>query len=94
MAYVIFVFVTRASLNKYSLGTTNGLSQTTTSIARAMGPATFTSLLAFSKEYSLLRGNLVYVVLLIFSCSLVSLSRRLPELKKVRLRWMVNTISS
>ncbi|KAI5990084.1 major facilitator superfamily domain-containing protein [Pisolithus albus] len=83
MAYaVIFVFVTRASPNKYSLGTLNGLSQTTTSIARALGPATFTSLFAFSKEYNLLGGNLVYVVLLILLCLLVFLSRRLPELKK------------
>ncbi|KAI6095037.1 MFS general substrate transporter [Pisolithus croceorrhizus] len=83
MAYaVIFVFVTKAAPNKYSLGTMNGLSQTTTSIARAMGPATFTSLFAFSKEYNLLGGNLVYVVLLLLLCLLVFLSRRLPELKK------------
>ncbi|KAI6099653.1 major facilitator superfamily domain-containing protein [Pisolithus sp. B1] len=83
MAYaVIFVFVTRASPNKHSLGTMNGLSQTTTSIARAMGPATFTSMFAFSKESNLLGGNLVYVVLLILSCLLVSLSRRLPELSR------------
>ncbi|KAI6097598.1 major facilitator superfamily domain-containing protein [Pisolithus thermaeus] len=83
MAYaVIFVFVTRAAPNKYSLGTMNGLSQTTTSIARAMGPATFTSLFAFSKEYNLLGGNLVYVLLLILLCLLVFLSRRLPELRK------------
>ncbi|KAI6155622.1 major facilitator superfamily domain-containing protein [Pisolithus tinctorius] len=79
---VIFVFVTRASPNKNSLGTMNGLSQTTTSIARAMGPATFTSLFAFSKESNLLGGNLVYVVLLIVLCLLVFLSRRLPELEK------------
>ncbi|KAI6025166.1 hypothetical protein PISMIDRAFT_90617 [Pisolithus microcarpus 441] len=83
MAYaVIFVFVTRASPNRYSLGTMNGLSQTTTSIARAMGPASFTSLFAFSKEYSLLGGNLVYVVLLVLLCLLVLLSRCLPELKR------------
>ncbi|KAI5998694.1 MFS general substrate transporter [Pisolithus albus] len=83
MAYaVIFVFVTRASPNKYSLGTMNGLSQTTTSIARAMGPVTFTSLFAFSKEYNLLGGNLVYVALLVLLCLLVLLSRCLPELEK------------
>ncbi|KAI5988261.1 major facilitator superfamily domain-containing protein [Pisolithus marmoratus] len=83
MAYaVIFVFVTRASPNKHSLGAMNGLSQTATSIARAIGPATFTSLFALSKEYNLLGGNLVYVVLLILLCLLVFLSRRLPELKE------------
>ncbi|KAI6023477.1 major facilitator superfamily domain-containing protein [Pisolithus marmoratus] len=78
---VVFVFVTRASPNKHSLGTVNGLSQTTTSIARAVGPATFTSLFAFSKEYNLLGGNLVYIVLLILLCLLVFLSRCLPELQ-------------
>ncbi|KAI6147182.1 major facilitator superfamily domain-containing protein [Pisolithus tinctorius] len=78
---VLFVFVTRASPNKHSLGTVNGISQTTTSTARAIGPATFTSLFAFSKEYNLLGGNLVYAVLLILLCSLVFLSRCLPELE-------------
>ncbi|KAI6038822.1 major facilitator superfamily domain-containing protein [Pisolithus marmoratus] len=83
MAYaVIYVFVTSASPNKHSLGTMHGLSQTTTSIARAVGPATFTSLFAFSKEYNLLGGNLVYFVLLILLSVLVLLSRRLPELRR------------
>ncbi|KAI6030874.1 major facilitator superfamily domain-containing protein [Pisolithus orientalis] len=78
---VLFVFVTRASPNKHSLGTVNGISQTTTSTARAIGPATFTSLFAFSREHDLLGGNLVYAVLLILLCLLVFLSRRLPELE-------------
>ncbi|KAI6145800.1 MFS general substrate transporter [Pisolithus tinctorius] len=83
MSYaIISLFVTRASPNKHSLGTVNGLSQTTVSIARAMGPAMFTSLFAFSKEYNLLGGNLVYIVLLVLSCLLAFLSKHLPELKK------------
>ncbi|KAI6115653.1 hypothetical protein EDD16DRAFT_1593783, partial [Pisolithus croceorrhizus] len=65
-----------------SLGTMHGLSQTTSSITKAMGPATFTSLFAFSKEYNLPEGNLVYVVLLTLLCLLVILSRRIPQLKK------------
>ncbi|KAI6110371.1 major facilitator superfamily domain-containing protein [Pisolithus croceorrhizus] len=83
IAYVVvYVFITKASPNKHSLGTMHGLSQTTSSITKALGPATFTSLFAFSKEYNLLEGNLVYVVLLILLCLLVILSRCLPELKK------------
>ncbi|KAI6099589.1 major facilitator superfamily domain-containing protein [Pisolithus sp. B1] len=83
MAYaVVYVFITKASPNKHSLGTMHGLSQTTSSITKAMGPATFTSLFAFSKEYNLLEGNLVYVMFLILLCLLVILSRYLPELKK------------
>ncbi|KAI6094580.1 major facilitator superfamily domain-containing protein [Pisolithus sp. B1] len=83
MAYaVVYVFITKASPNEHSLGTMHGLSQTTSSITKAMGPATFTSLFAFSKEYNLLEGNLVYVMFLILLCLLVILSRYLPELKK------------
>ncbi|KAG8213043.1 MFS general substrate transporter [Butyriboletus roseoflavus] len=82
LAYtVIFIFVTRAAPNKQSLGSTNGLSQSLTSIARAIGPALTTSLFAASKQYNILGGNLVYVVLAIFTTILVVLSRRLPELK-------------
>ncbi|KAG6333556.1 hypothetical protein ID866_5531 [Astraeus odoratus] len=83
LAYsVIFVFVTKASPNKYSLGTMNGLSQTTTAIARAIGPAAFTSLFAFSKGHNILGGNFVYVVLYALTCPLVFLSRLLPDLTK------------
>lgn len=77
---VIFMFTTRAAPNKQSLGSTNGLTQSLTSIARAIGPALTTSLFAVSKEYNLLGGNLVYVILTVLTTILVFLSRRLPEL--------------
>lgn len=78
---VVFIFVTRAAPNKQSLGSTNGLSQSLTSIARAVGPILTTSLFAASKEYNVLGGNLVYVVLLMLATCLVFMSHRLPELK-------------
>ncbi|KAH0833279.1 MFS general substrate transporter [Lanmaoa asiatica] len=82
LAYtVIFIFVTRAAPNKQSLGSTNGLSQSLTSIARAIGPALTTSLFALSKQYNILGGNLVYVVLVILTTILVVLSQLLPDLK-------------
>ena len=74
------MFITRAAPNKQSLGSVNGLAQSLTSIARAIGPALSTSLFAFSKEYNVLGGNLVYVVLAILATILVSLSHRLPDL--------------
>jgi hypothetical protein len=77
----IFIFVTRAAPNKESLGSTNGLSQSLTSIARAIGPALTTSLFAFSKEYNVLGGNLIYVILAILVTILVLLSQRLPDLE-------------
>jgi len=78
---VISVFVMRAVPNRYSLGTMNGLSQTTNSVARAFGPVTFSSMFAFSKEHNMLGGNLVYLILLVLACFLVFLSRFLPDLK-------------
>lgn len=78
---VIFIFVTKAAPNKQSLGSTNGVSQSLTSIARAIGPASMTSLFAFSKQYNVLGGNLIYVILAILTTILVVLSRRLPDVK-------------
>lgn len=75
------MFVTRAAPNKQSLGSVNGLSQSFTSIARALGPASVTSLFAFSKQYNVLGGNFVYVFLALLVTFLVVLSRRLPDLK-------------
>ena len=75
------MFVTRATPNKQSLGSVNGLSQSFTSAARAVGPALTTSLFAISKEYNVLGGNLIYVVLLMLATILTLLSRRLSDLK-------------
>ncbi|KAL4062219.1 major facilitator superfamily domain-containing protein [Scleroderma yunnanense] len=77
---VIFMFITNASPNKHSLGAINGLGQTMMLMAKAIGPAAFTSLFAFSKQLDLLGGNLVYVVLGSLACFLVFLSNLLPEL--------------
>lgn len=74
------MFVTRVAPNKRSLGSVHGLSQSLTSIARAIGPVSTTSLFAFSKEYNVLGGNLVYVGLAMLATTLVLLSRRLPDL--------------
>ncbi|KAG9315287.1 MFS general substrate transporter [Chiua virens] len=76
---VIFILTTRAAPNKQSLGSTNGLSQSLTSIARAIGPASITSLFAASKEHNLLGGNLVYVVPILIATFWVMISRRLKD---------------
>ncbi|KAF8592881.1 MFS general substrate transporter [Ceratobasidium sp. AG-I] len=59
----IAIFVANAAPSKSSLGTLNGISQTTISIIRAVGPATATSLFAVSVEKDLLGGWFVYAVL-------------------------------
>jgi len=75
----IFMFVTASAPSKRSLGATNGLSQTTVSIARAIGPAMATSLFAVSVEHNLLRGYAVYAILFVLSCFAVLLGLRLPH---------------
>ncbi|KAF8896538.1 major facilitator superfamily transporter [Infundibulicybe gibba] len=80
MAYgSIFMYVTASSPNKRSLGATNGLSQTSVSIARAIGPALATSLFSLSVEKNLLGGYAVYVILFCISCLAMFLAVLLPE---------------
>lgn len=73
------MYITSSAPNKRSLGATNGLSQTTVSIARAVGPALATSLFSFSVEKNLLGGYAVYAFYATLSCFAVALSTRLPE---------------
>jgi len=74
----IFIFITASSPNKNSLGATNGISQTTVSIARAIGPALATSLFSFSVERSILRGYAVYLILFSLSCVVLLPAVQLP----------------
>jgi len=83
LAYtVVFILVTRAAPNRLSLGSVNGLNQSLSSIARAIGPVLTTSLFAASKQYNILGGNFVYVIMAMLATILVALSRRLPELEE------------
>jgi len=75
----IFMYVTASAPSKRSLGATNGLSQTTVSIARAIGPAMATSLFAASVEHNLLGGYAVYAILFAASCFAILLALCLPD---------------
>lgn len=80
MAYgVVFMFITASAPSKNVLGAVNGLSQTSASLARVVGPAFATSLFAFSKEHNILNGNAVYVVLIILGGALRWLGSQLPD---------------
>ena len=76
---VIFMFITASSPNKRSLGATNGLSQMTVSIARAIGPALSTSLFSFSVENNIIGGFGVYVVFATLSVLALWLATCLPS---------------
>jgi MFS family permease len=75
----IFMFIMKSAPNKRSLGATNGLSQTTVSIARAVGPAISTSLFAFSSEHNLLGGYAVYAFFFALSGLSLLFATRLPN---------------
>ena len=74
-----FIFITASAPAKTVLGAVNGLSQTSASISRVVGPALATSLFALSKEHNLLNGNAVYVILILLSGVLVWLAGKLPD---------------
>ncbi|KAF8813393.1 major facilitator superfamily transporter [Phlegmacium glaucopus] len=80
MAYgVIFIFITASAPNQRSLGSTNGLSQTAVSMARAIGPALSTSFFSFSVEMNILGGYGVYVAFATLSVFAVYLATHLPS---------------
>ncbi|KAJ7039692.1 major facilitator superfamily transporter [Mycena alexandri] len=73
----IFIFVTAAAPTS-SRGSVNGLSQTSVSVARAIGPAMSTSLFSLSAQHNLLGGYMVYLVFFVISGLALGLAGRLP----------------
>ncbi|KAG0707245.1 MFS general substrate transporter [Suillus ampliporus] len=78
-APTIFMFITASAPSKNTLGAINGLGQTCTSIARAVGPALATSLFAFSKQHNLLYGNAVFVIFMVLGGVQMWLAAQLPD---------------
>ncbi|PPQ81483.1 hypothetical protein CVT24_000729 [Panaeolus cyanescens] len=80
LAYgAIFIFIAAASPNRASLGATNGLSQMTVSVMRAIGPAMANSLFSLSIEHKYLGGYLVYYSLLAVVGASLVLASFLPR---------------
>ncbi|KAF8896546.1 major facilitator superfamily multidrug-resistance, DHA1 sub-family [Infundibulicybe gibba] len=76
----IFIFISAASPNRASLGATNGLSQMSVSIMRAIGPAAANSMFSLSIEKNYLGGYLVYYVLVAVVGVSVFVASKLPRL--------------
>ena len=74
----IFMYVMASAPNRRSLGATNGLSQTTVSVARAVGPAIASSLFSASVQHNLMGGYAVYAIMFVLSCFAVLLAQHLP----------------
>ncbi|KAF5379724.1 hypothetical protein D9615_005691 [Tricholomella constricta] len=75
----IFIFIAAASPNRASLGATNGLSQMTVSIMRAIGPAAANSMFSLSIEKDYLNGYLVYYVLVLVVGAAMVVASMLPR---------------
>lgn len=75
----MFIYISAASPNRASLGSTNGISQVFVSITRAFGPAIANTLFSLSMEKHYLGGHLVYYVLTVFTFVAISLGSLLPK---------------
>ncbi|KAG1852057.1 major facilitator superfamily domain-containing protein [Suillus tomentosus] len=75
----LLMFMRASAPTKNTLGAINGLGQTSASVARAIGPGLATSLFAASKEYNLLGGNAVFVILFMVAIAQSWLGSQLPD---------------
>ncbi len=73
------MYITASAPSRRSLGATNGLSQTTVSIARAIGPALSTSLFSYSVQHNILGGYGVYALMTILSLLGLIFATLLPK---------------
>lgn len=70
------MFITASAPSKNTLGSINGMGQTSAAIARAIGPAMATSMYAFSKQHQILGGHAVFILLMLLA---VVFSRIIPS---------------
>ncbi|KAF8969114.1 member of major facilitator superfamily multidrug-resistance, DHA1 sub-family [Flammula alnicola] len=79
LSYAIFIFIANASPNRASLGATNGLSQMSVSMMRAIGPAAANSLFSVSIAKGYMGGYFVYYVLLAIVGISLAIASLLPR---------------
>jgi hypothetical protein len=73
------MYITAAAPNRRCLGALNGVAQTTASTVRAIGPASATSLFAYSIRHDSMCGNGVYIVLVLATIATMPLGAMLPD---------------
>jgi hypothetical protein len=73
------MFTTASAPNNRSLGTVNGMAQTSASVVRAVGPALVSSMFSLSMEWNILGGYGVYAFLVITACCSLVAARMLPD---------------
>ncbi|KAF8441539.1 MFS general substrate transporter [Boletus edulis BED1] len=75
----ILMYITAAAPNRRCLGALNGVAQTTASIVRAVGPASATSLFAYSIQHNFMGGYGVYIILVLGTIATMPLGAMLPD---------------
>jgi hypothetical protein len=73
------MYITASAPNRRSLGALNGVAQTTASVVRAIGPASATSLFAYSIRHDFVGGYGVYVVIILIAIATSPLCAMLPD---------------
>jgi hypothetical protein len=73
------MFITASAPSKRSLGATNGLSQTSVSLSRAIGPAFSTTLFAYGIDHNVLGGNAAYALFITLSVVSMLAAAQLPR---------------
>ncbi|KZT20449.1 hypothetical protein NEOLEDRAFT_1075616 [Neolentinus lepideus HHB14362 ss-1] len=74
----ILIYINASAPSKRSVGATNGLTQTSVSILRAIGPALATSVFALSADRGWLGGNFVYTVFVLLTAASLFVTAKLP----------------
>ncbi|THU75165.1 hypothetical protein K435DRAFT_881470 [Dendrothele bispora CBS 962.96] len=75
------LLINNSAPSRESLGSLNGINQSTSSLARSFGPAGATTLFALSNEHHLLGGQLVHIVLVGIALVTWSLTMRLENVQ-------------
>ncbi|KAF7375253.1 Major facilitator superfamily multidrug-resistance DHA1 sub-family [Mycena sanguinolenta] len=75
----VFIYISAAAPSRSALGATNGLSQLSVSIMRAIGPATANSLYSLSMEKQYMRGYMYCYVLIAVTCVALWVGSLLPR---------------
>lgn len=75
----MFLYITSSVESPRALGSVHGVGQTAASLTRGFGPATTTSLFAYTLQNDWLGGSGVYVVLITVVLCGMPLAYRLPE---------------
>ena len=77
----VFIFIAAAAPNKVSLGATNGISQLSVSVVRAVGPVLASSMysLSIDRDHHYMNGGLVYYVTVAMSLGAIWVGSLLPK---------------